>query len=229
MRAKILVADDDRDIVRLITESLQDEDLDTIEAYSGDDALRKASDPELSLIILDIMMPGMTGTEVCRRIRQQVKIPILFLSAKDRDMDKVVGFELGADDYMTKPFSTDVLVARVKAHLRREQRGKETGAGSLIVFEGLTINRETYEVMLHGNHIDCSTKEFQILLYMAEHCGQVLSREQIYNAIWGYGEYGDLNTITVHIKNLRAKLDPDNRYIVTVWGVGYKFTGGRLS
>lgn len=228
MKPKVLVADDDRDIVRLISDSLQEEGMETVPAYSGTEVLRKAVEPGISLLILDIMMPGMNGLEVCRKLRDQLGIPILFLSAKDRDLDKVVGLEVGADDYMTKPFSIDVLTAKVKAHLRREERSKEKGSGSPSYRYGeLEIHPGTFEVFLGGERVECSTKEFQILSYLAAHPDQVLSREQIYDAVWGFGEFGELNTVTVHIKNLRAKLDPDNRYIVTVWGVGYKFTGGR--
>ena len=171
-------------------------------------------------------MPGMTGMDVCRTIRSRTAAPIVFLSAKDRDMDKVLGLEVGADDYLTKPFSIDVLVARVKAHLRRHFRLQGTDASELIKAQGLQINKNKYEVFKNGEKIELSTKEFQLLAYLAEHSNQVLSREQIYEAIWGEYVYGDLNTVTVHIKNIRKKIDPDNQYILTIWGVGYKFVGG---
>ncbi len=226
---KVLIADDDRDIVRLIADSLQEEGIDTVLAYSGTEVVALAEEPGLSLLILDIMMPGMNGLEVCKRLREKLRIPILLLSAKDRDLDKVVGLEVGADDYMTKPFSIDVLVAKVKAHLRREERSRAADDPEAPLRWGeLEIRPSTFEVFKNGSRIECSTKEFQILIFLASHPNQVLSREQIYDAVWGFGEYGELNTVTVHIKNLRAKLDPDNRYIVTVWGVGYKFTGGRI-
>lgn len=219
----ILIADDDPDIVRLLAESFQDEGFLTIEARNGTEALEKAVDPAISLIILDIMMPEMDGLEVCRKIRNAVNIPILFLSARDRELDRIVGLEIGADDYILKPFSVNELIARVRAHLRRENRyistTKTLQSGSLV------INKDTFEVFHHGKRIELSTKEFQILLYLAENANRVLSREQIYNAIWGETEYGDINTVTVHIKNLRSKLEQDKHYIKTVWGIGYKFVG----
>ncbi|QRG69185.1 response regulator transcription factor [Brevibacillus choshinensis] len=219
----ILIADDDPDIVRLLAESFQDEGFLTIEAQNGKEALEKALDPSLSLILLDIMMPEMDGLDVCRKIRNSVNIPILFLSAKDRELDRVIGLEVGADDYILKPFSISELIARVRAHLRRENRyitaTKSIHSGSL------TINKDTFEVFHHDKRVELSTKEFQILLYLAENANRVLSREQIYNAIWGESEFGDINTVTVHIKNLRSKLEHDKHYIKTVWGIGYKFVG----
>jgi DNA-binding response OmpR family regulator len=219
----ILIADDDPDIVRLLAESFQDEGFLTIEAHNGKEAMEKALDPSLSLILLDIMMPEMDGLDVCRKIRNVVNIPILFLSAKDRELDRIIGLEVGADDYILKPFSISELIARVRAHLRRENR--YTSAAKTIHSGSLVINKDTFEVFHQDKRIDLSTKEFQILLYLAENANRVLSREQIYNAIWGETEYGDINTVTVHIKNLRSKLEHDKHYIKTVWGIGYKFVG----
>ncbi|RNB84097.1 DNA-binding response regulator [Brevibacillus nitrificans] len=219
----ILIADDDPDIVRLLAESFQDEGFVTIEAHNGKEAMEKALDPSLSLILLDIMMPEMDGLDVCRKIRNVVNIPILFLSAKDRELDRIIGLEVGADDYILKPFSISELIARVRAHLRRENR--YISAAKTIHSGNLVINKDTFEVFHHDKRIDLSTKEFQILLYLAENANRVLSREQIYNAIWGETEYGDINTVTVHIKNLRSKLEHDKHYIKTVWGIGYKFVG----
>lgn len=219
----ILIADDDPDIVRLLAESFHDEGFHTIEARNGKEALEKALDPTISLILLDIMMPEMDGLDVCRKIRNSLQIPILFLSAKDRELDRIIGLEVGADDYILKPFSVSELMARVRAHLRRENRyistAKTIHSGSLV------INKDTFEVFHHENRIELSTKEFQILLYLAENANRVLSREQIYNAVWGESEFGDINTVTVHIKNLRSKLEQDKHYIKTVWGIGYKFVG----
>ncbi len=225
--SKILVADDDREIVRLISDSLEDEGYEILPAYNGKQVLEHLEHAVVSLIILDVMMPEMDGLEVCRKVRNQIKVPIIFLSAKGREIDKVVGLEVGADDYLTKPFSVNELVARVKAHLRREQRSNKTVTDNpSISFDDLTIHKDNYEVFKNGNKINLSTKEFQILLYLIENKNLVLSREQIYDAIWGVGsDYCDLNTVTVHIKNLRNKIDPENDYIKTVWGVGYKFTG----
>ncbi len=228
--SKILVADDDREIVRLIGDSLEDEGYEVIPAYNGNEVLEQLEQAAVSLIILDVMMPEIDGLEVCRKIRDQIAVPIILLSAKGREIDKVVGLEVGADDYLTKPFSINELVARVKAHLRRERRSdkavkSETGR---LGFDDITIHKDNYEVYKNGNKISLSTKEFQILLYLIENKNLVLSREQIYDAIWGVGsDYCDLNTVTVHIKNLRNKIDPENDYIKTVWGVGYKFTGAK--
>lgn len=226
-----MVADDDREIVRLIADSLTDEGFQVLPAYDGVQVLNLLSESEVGLLILDIMMPEMDGLEVCRRIRNTTAAPIILLSAKGRELDKVVGLEVGADDYITKPFSINELVARVKAHLRRERRNAPQPIppkreAERIRFDDIAVDKGTFEVWKNGRLINLSTKEFQILLYLIENQNLVVSREQIYDAIWGTGgDYGDLNTVTVHIKNLRNKLDPQNRYIKTVWGIGYKFTG----
>lgn len=226
--SKILVADDDREIVQLIGDSLEDEGYQILPAYDGKQVLEHLKNETVSLLILDIMMPEMDGLEVCRKVRNQIGVPIILLSAKGREIDKVVGLEVGADDYLTKPFSVNELVARVKAHLRREQRSNKTVKDSSFSFDDITIHKDSYEVFKNGCKINLSTKEFQILLYLIENKNLVLSREQIYDAIWGVGsDYCDLNTVTVHIKNLRNKIDPQNDYIKTVWGVGYKFTGAK--
>lgn len=231
--ARILVADDDREIVQLIKESLDEEGFEVVTAYNGREAFEKVNQSQPNLVILDIMMPELDGLEVCRRVRQELSAPIILLSAKSREIDKVVGLEVGADDYLTKPFSINELIARVKAHLRRERRVQPTQQPSsptnnIIYYDDISINKDTYEVLKGDQPITLSTKEFQILLYLIENRNIVLSREQIYDAIWGNSEFGDLNTVTVHIKNIRAKLDVENRYIKTVWGIGYKFTGGTL-
>lgn len=225
---KILVADDDPEIVRLIGDSLEDEGYEVLTAYDGKQVLEQLDRSEVSLIILDVMMPEMDGLEVCRKIRNEIAIPIILLSAKSREIDKVVGLEVGADDYLTKPFSVNELVARVKAHLRREKRNVKAvkNESAIFSFGDLTIHKDKYEVYKNGCKVNLSTKEFQILIYLIENKNLVLSREQIYDAIWGVGsDYCDLNTVTVHIKNLRNKIGPENDYIKTVWGVGYKFTG----
>lgn len=225
---KILVADDDRAIVQLIRDSLEDEGLETVAAYNGEEVMQRLQNTSFALLILDIMMPQVDGLEICRRIRQNTAAPILLLSAKDRELDKVVGLEVGADDYVTKPFSVNELVARVKAHLRREKRNstQPERAFTLLTFGDVVVNKDTYEVFQNQQKINLSAREFQILVYLIENRNVVLSRERIYDALWGVNEYGDLNTVTVHIKNIRQKLDPDNCYIKTVWGAGYKFTGG---
>ncbi|WP_141432552.1 response regulator transcription factor [Bacillus sp. 03113] len=231
MQKTILVVDDDRDIVRLISDGLKYEQFDVKPAYSGQEALDKVKEGKIDFIILDIMMPGLDGLEVCRILRQQYNIPILILSARDRDMDKVIGLEIGADDYMTKPFSIHELTSRVKAHFRKidrlqkewlSQHEEVQTSGNYMSKGPLSLNKVTYEAFLYDKKMDLSTKEFQILSYLYDHPNQVLSREQIYENVWG-DEFGDINTVTVHIKNLRKKLGKEFDSIKTIWGIGYKF------
>ncbi|MFD1394504.1 response regulator transcription factor [Kroppenstedtia eburnea] len=220
MMRTILAVDDDRDIVHLIREGFRYESsFEVIPAYTGEEALKIVDSHSVDFVILDIMLPGLDGMETCRRIRQQHTVPILLLSARDRELDKVIGLEIGADDYLTKPFSPRELLARVKAHFRRVERMKRE-MGPYTRSGPLSINEQTYEVFMDGEKVDLSAKEFQILSFLAKHPNQVLSREQLYQKIWGQ-EFGDLNTVTVHIKNIRKKLGRD--CIKTIWGVGYKF------
>ena len=220
---RIIVADDDPEIVGLICETLEDEGFEVVKAYSGQ-AVLEADLQQIDLIILDIMMPGASGLEVCRSLRTGFAGPILFLSARDRVLDKIVGLEQGADDYMTKPFDPDELVARVKAHFRRENRRTEP-ASSVLSVGNLRIHKDTYEVYLGKEKVVLSTREFQVLLYLAQNMNVVLTREQIYTSVWGDTRYGELNSVTMYIKSLRDKLDPDETLIKTVWGVGYKLIG----
>lgn len=223
----VLIADDDKEIVKLVAETLEDEGFKVIKTYNGTgviDVIQKKE--KVDLVLLDIMMPEMDGIEVCKKIRDTFSGPIIFLSAKGREIDKVIGLELGADDYLTKPFSTVELVSRVKAHIRRDQRLKNWSTNpSVLLFDGLNIYLDSFEVWKDGEKIDLTTREFQMLAYMASNPNIVLSREKIYESIWGNTDYGEINTVTVHIKYLRDKLDPDGKYIKTVWGVGYKFVG----
>ncbi|MGL5315558.1 MAG: response regulator transcription factor [Peptostreptococcaceae bacterium] len=219
--SKILIVDDDKEIASLIGDSLSDEGMDVILAHDGKEALDIIySNLDLSMIILDIMMPKVDGLEVCKTIRDKVACPILFLTAKGRTLDTLVGLEMGADDYITKPFVVDELVARVKAHLRREKR-KYQDENKKIVIGDIEVYKDSYEVYINKNLIDLSTREFQLFLYLCENVGQVLSREQIYNNVWGF-DFGDIGTVAVNIKSLRNKIDTENKYIKTVWGIGYK-------
>jgi DNA-binding response OmpR family regulator len=224
---KILIIDDDKDIVNLISDILEDEQYDVAKAFNGRDAISKIQIVEYSLIILDIMLPDMDGIEVCRKIRDSFDGPIIFLTAKNRNIDKIVGLEIGADDYITKPFDDGELAARVKAHLRRQKRmNKSSSANELhIQYTGIEINKNSFEVFVDNKRIDLSTREFQILCYMMENPNRVLTREQIYNSVWGYEDFGDINTVTVHIKKLREKINNCDRFIKTIWGAGYKFIG----
>lgn len=234
MEKTVLVADDDRDIVRLITESLKFEQFHVIPAYSGKEALSILKENKIDFVVLDIMMPEMDGLEVCRNIRNEYhNIPILLLSARDRDIDKIIGLEIGADDYMTKPFSIQELTSRIKAHFRKidrlykewnglsQEKDQNTQSPSL----PLVLNEKTFEAFLNDQKLELSTKEFQILSFLKNHPHNVLTREQIYENIWG-DEYGELNTVTVHIKNIRKKLGGKCDFIKTVWGVGYKYVEG---
>lgn len=221
---KILIADDDRSIAELISDALTDEGYETEIVNDGEQALRKiANSLDYSLILLDIMMPRIDGLEVCRRIRDEVSCPIIFISAKNRTIDTLLGLGMGADDYIAKPFVLDELVARVKAHLRREQRGAPMSESNVIRSGVIELHRDTYSAYKNGEKIPVSAREFQLLQYMMENEGKVLSRDRIFEDVWGT-EYGDPGTVAVNIKNLRDKIDAEGKYIKTVWGVGYKFT-----
>lgn len=234
MDKTILVVDDDRDILKLIEKSLRFEQFEVIPAYSGKEALDILKENRIDFIVLDIMMPEMDGLEVCRNIRNTYNIPILFLSARDRDIDKIIGLEIGADDYMTKPFSIQELTSRIKAHFRKIDRlymewnelKQDTDANVSASASPLVLNDKTFEVFLDNRKIDLSTKEFQILFFLKNHHNNVLTREQIYENIWG-DEYGEMNTVTVHIKNIRKKLGNQYNFIKTIWGVGYKYVEGK--
>lgn len=222
MIPKILIVDDDRAIAQLVSDALEDEGFEPMIRHDGVQALSLIQQsPDFSLIILDIMMPEMDGLALCSKIRDIVSCPILFVTAKSRTLDTLVGLEMGADDYIAKPFVVEELVARVKAHLRRETRKVHALSPWLEVGQ-VRLNRESFEVLRAGRAVALSTREFQLLQYLMENAGRVLSREQIFNAVWGEN-YGDMGTVAVNIKNLRAKLDPDSEYIKTIWGVGYKF------
>ena len=224
---KIFIVDDDKDIVNLMSDILSDENYLVSKAYDGKSALKALlSGERFDLVILDIMLPDIDGYEILKSIRDKIDAPIIFITAKSKSLDKVVGFEIGADDYLTKPFDDIELIARVKAHIRRQKR---TAQGieneNIIRYKGIEVNKNSYEVFVDNEKAELSTREFQILVYMMQNPNTVLSREQIYNSVWNYGDFGDINTVTVHIKKLREKIDKDNKYIKTVWGIGYKFIG----
>lgn len=226
VKPKILVVDDDRDILVLLRKRLELEGYEVFTVSEGEEVIRQVKLHNFALIVLDIVMPSMNGLDICKAIRDYVSAPILLLSAKDREIDKVVGLELGADDYITKPFSIDELTARIKSHIRRDMRSIKTPSASnqkVFQFDDLIINGETYEVTVQGEPVHLSGKELEILLHLVRNKNLVLSREQIYNAVWGYEENGDINTVTVYLKNIRKKIDPDHRLIKTIWGIGYKF------
>lgn len=223
MQSKILVVDDDASICLLISDVLSDQGYAVTTAHSGEEALALLEGDSFDLVLLDIMMKGMDGLEVCRRVRGQVDCPILFLSAKDSARDIVAGLGLGADDYLTKPFEVEVLAARVQAHLRRQIRSAapNRGRGALRIGD-LALDAENMTATRDGQEIPLSTRELELLHYLMSHAGQTLSRERIYRDVWKT-EYGDMSAVAVNIKNLRLKLDPEWRYIKTVWGQGYRF------
>lgn len=224
-KSKILVVDDDLNISELICLYLNKEGFDTQRASNGREALQQIERFSPDLVLLDIMMPEMDGYETCREIRKESTLPVIFLTAKGETFDKVLGLELGADDYIVKPFDNKELVARVKALLRRTEV-KESNIKKLS-FSGLEINQSNYSVTYHGNNIEMPPKELELVFFLASHPNQVFTREQLLNQIWGYEYIGDTRTVDVHIKRIREKLENkennDPWEIKTVWGVGYKF------
>ncbi len=222
--SRILIVDDDAAIAQLISDALEDEGFDTIVKTDSKSAFEYvvANAGSISLITLDIMMPEINGMELCRFIRNRVACPIIFVSAKGKTIDAVLGLETGADDYISKPFVVEEFVARVKAHLRREQRNSAQNQEGTIRVGDIEIHTGSLDVYKNGELVPFSTREFQLLQYLMENAGKVLTREQIFSHVWDT-EFGDMGTVAVNIKSIRDKIDPDNKYIKTVWGVGYKF------
>ena len=221
----ILLVDDDPNISRLVQLYLEKEGFEVRSADRGDDALSEFRKLPPDLMLLDVMLPGMDGWQVLKAIRKTSTIPIIMLTAKDETFDKVLGLELGADDYITKPFDTKELVARVKAVLRRTQGAEEVKQEGLS-FPGLTVSLTQYEVHYEGRKVDMPPKELEVLYFLASHQNQVFTREQLLEQVWGFDFFGDSRTVDVHIKRLREKLQDSEKYgwcIKTVWGVGYKF------
>ena len=226
-KTKILIVDDDENIAELISLYMTKECFDTMIVGDGESAVRAAVDYDPDLILLDIMLPGMDGYQVCREVRSKKNIPIIMLSAKGEVFDKVLGLELGADDYVEKPFDSKELVARVKAVLRRYKVApapeKEDDA-DMIEYPDLKVNRTDYSVSYKGKPVDMPPKELELLYFLASSPNHVYTREQLLDQIWGYEYVGDTRTVDVHIKRLREKLgDNDAWAISTIWGIGYKF------
>ena len=225
MKTKILLVDDDPNIRQLVRLYLEKEGFDVTEADRGDTALKEFKAAPPNLMLLDVMLPGMDGWQVCREVRKVSNIPIIMLTAKDETFDKVLGLELGADDYVVKPFDAKELVARIKAVIRRYQNGGESTEKEL-AFPGLTINMSQYTVTDMGKEMDMPPKELELLYFLASHPGMVFTREQLLEQVWGYDYFGDSRTVDVHVKRLREKLSGGEAMgwqIKTVWGVGYKF------
>ncbi len=230
-KKKILIVDDDENIAELISLYLVKECFDTEIAANGEEALEKFKTYQPQLVLLDIMLPGMDGYDVCREIRKNSDVPIIMLSAKGEVFDKVLGLKIGADDYMVKPFDSNELVARVQAILRRvKQKGEEEKAvsekeqGECVEYDGLTVNLTGYSVIYNGVMVEMPPKELELLYFLASSPNQVFTREQLLDRIWGYDYIGDTRTVDVHVKRIREKIkDGSNWSIATVWGIGYKF------
>ncbi|MCM3770282.1 MULTISPECIES: response regulator transcription factor [Priestia] len=223
MNKKILLVDDEKDIISFMKDALHDEGYEVLFAYEGKEALKKLKiNPDL--IVLDVMMPGMDGFELCELIRKSISCPIIFLSAKQTEQDRVKGLLVGGDDYLVKPFSMKELKARIYAHLRREQRISNNSYNRLH-FGQLTIDLNGYQILHNNEVIPFTSREFEIIHFLALHPGQVFTREQLYEKVWGYDAEGDSSTITEHVKKIRAKLLKYDAtpYISTVWGIGYKW------
>ncbi|WBW97017.1 response regulator transcription factor [Oceanirhabdus sp. W0125-5] len=221
---KILIIDDDIDILSLIYDALSDEGYVVYKAENSNEAIEYLNE-EIELILMDVMMPGKNGFELCRDIRDMVDCPIIFITAKTEEKDMMKGLAVGGDDYITKPFSIKILKARVAAHLRRDKRNinKEK---KFIAFHNLNIDLKSREILFNGVKIQMTKREFDIIELLAMNSGQVFSKERIYEGIWGYDAEGDSSTVSEHIKKVRAKLakvEPNVKYIDTVWGVGYRW------
>lgn len=228
MGARVLVVDDERVVTEVVERYLQREGYEVSLASDGAEALKLAQEWAPDLVVLDLMLPVIDGLEVCRRLRQDSQIPIIMLTARGEETDRVVGLELGADDYIVKPFSPRELVARVKSVLRRTSAGPAQAPGGTLRFGSLTVNPQTRDVTLQGTPVHLTAKEFDLLWFLASHPSQVFTREQLMNQVWDYTYAADPSTVTVHIRRLREKVEADPikpRYVKTVWGVGYKFEG----
>lgn len=223
--SRILIVEDELDLASIIKDYLERELYEVEICTEGDKAIEIFDKFKPSLVILDLMLPGMNGYEICKNIRIKSTIPILILSAKIDEFDKVKGLDLGADDYITKPFRPRELLARVNAQLRRSQVFNKDNL-EIIDIENIRVYTKEYKVEKNGRDLDLSRNEFELLVFLSKNPRQVFSREQLYDRIWGFDSYGDLNTVTVTINRLRQKIEdnPKNpKYILTVWGVGYKF------
>ena len=230
-RKTILVVDDEKRIVDILIYNLQKEGYRTLEANDGEEAIRIAIEQKPDLILLDIMLPKVDGLTVCKKLRHTLNVPILILSAKDEEIDKILGLELGADDYITKPFSVRELMARVKANLRKEELAilskeetKDEPSNNLIVIGDLSIDLDKFEVRIKDEIIELTLREFEVLRYLSKQPGQVVSRETLLEKVWGYEYYGDIRTVDVTVRRIREKIEKDTsspKILITKRGVGY--------
>lgn len=223
---KILIVEDETELGELVRDYLTVEGYQVLLAENGEEGMQLFHLEQPIMVVLDIMLPNIDGIEVCRKIRQESTIPILMMSAKQSDTDKIISLGIGADDYITKPFSPGELVARVKAHIRRYKHfsGQKQDKG-IVSYGDLKLDKNRYEVYVKERKVDLTAKEFQLLYFLVSNKGQVYTKEQLYEQIWGYNHMGDGNTVTVYIRKIREKIESDSsrpQYVQTVWGVGYR-------
>ena len=225
MQNKILIVDDDENICELLNLYLKKDGFDTSIAYNGRQAVELAENYNPDLILLDIMLPELDGWQVCREIRKKSEVPIIMLTAKGETFDKILGLELGADDYVTKPFDTKEVVARIKAVLRRSTENEKAEKQEEVRYDKLIINLTNYELVVDGKSVDTPPKELELIYHLASNPNRVYTRDQLLDEVWGFDYYGESRTVDVHVKRLREKLEDvsDKWCLKTVWGVGYKF------
>lgn len=225
MQYKILIVDDDENICELLRLYLEKDGFETVVANDGEQAVKFANLYNPDLILLDIMLPSLDGWQVCREIRKQSETPIIMLTAKGETFDKILGLELGADDYVTKPFETKEVIARIKAVLRRSNEKDKQNSIDEVRYDKLKINLTNYELVVNGVRIDTPPKELELIYHLASNPNRVYTRDQLLDEVWGFDYYGDSRTVDVHVKRLREKLEnvSEEWSLKTVWGVGYKF------
>ncbi|MCL2564847.1 MAG: response regulator YycF [Defluviitaleaceae bacterium] len=227
MSKKVLVVDDEKNIVDIVVFNLKKEGYEALTAFDGEEGLKKVLDEDPDLILLDIMMPKMDGFEVCKKIREKKDTPIIMLTARAEEVDKVLGLELGADDYVTKPFGVRELMARVKANIRRKDQSDEASTGTTAIYGDILIDSKRYEVKRNGEFINLTRREFDLIKFLANQQGQVFSREILLEKVWGYEYFGDVRTVDVTVRRLRSKIEENPeypKYILTKRGVGYFFS-----
>lgn len=226
MENRVLIVDDEKELALILKDFLQKDGIKAEVAFNGEQAYKMLETFRPTLAILDIMLPDDDGMEICRKIRNESDIPIIMLSAKDTDFDKIISLGLGADEYLTKPFSPSVVVAHIKALIRRYRTQVSNPNSETICFDKFIMDLKKHSLLVDGQEIYLVGKEFELLWYLASNEGQVFTKEQIYDAIWGEEEFGEISTVTVHIRKIRAKIEKDGsnpNLIKTIWGVGYKF------
>lgn len=226
MESRVLIVDDEKELALILKDFLQKEGIKAEVAFNGEQAYKVFKTFKPTLAVLDIMLPDDDGMEICRKFRNESNIPIIMLSAKDTDFDKIISLGLGADEYLTKPFSPAVVVAHIKALIRRYRTQVETPNNQVLRFDNFIMDLKKHSLLVYGKEIYLVGKEFEILWYLASNEGQVFTKEQLYDAIWGEDEFGEISTVTVHIRKIRAKIEKDDsnpNLIKTIWGVGYKF------